>query len=103
MPVMNITGNMSGAFSLGDYLYKTISDGAHFSMHDMKFTASASNSVYSGSSVQSKAFQILIIIKVWKEEGCNVEFSYIELPCAALKETVVARQFASSLASLIDV
>lgn len=63
MPVMNITGNMSGAFSLGNYLYKTISDGVHFSMHDMKFTASASNSAYSGSSVQPKALQALIIIK----------------------------------------
>ena len=63
-PVPNISGNISGAFSLGNYLYKTISDGAYFSMYDMKFTASASNSVYSGSSVQSKAFQILIIIKV---------------------------------------
>ena len=64
VPVPDISGNISGAFSLGNYLYKTISDGAHFSMYDMKFTASASNSVYSGSSVQSKAFQTLIIIKV---------------------------------------
>lgn len=63
MPVMNITGNMSGAFSLGNYLYKTISDGTHFSMYDMKFTASTSNSAYSGSSVQPKAVQALIIIK----------------------------------------
>ena len=63
-PVPDISGNISGAFSLGNYLYKTIADGTHFSMHDMKFTASASNSAYSGSSVQPKALQALIIIKV---------------------------------------
>lgn len=64
MPVPNISGNMSGAFSLGDYLYQTIADGAYFSMHDMKFNANASNSAYSGSSVQPPALQTLIIIKV---------------------------------------
>ena len=63
-PVPDISGNISGAFSLGNYLYKTISDGTHFSMYDMKFTASASNSTYSGSSVQPAALQTLIIIKV---------------------------------------
>ena len=63
-PVPDISGNISGAFSLGNYLYKTISDGTHFSMHDMKFTASASNSAYNGSSVQPAALQTLIIIKV---------------------------------------
>ncbi len=63
-PVPDISGNISGAFSLGNYLYKTISDGTHFSMYDMKFTASTSNSTYSGSSVQPAALQTLIIIKV---------------------------------------
>ena len=71
-PVPDIFGNISGAFSLGNYLYKTISDGTHFSMYDMKFTASASNSTYSGSSVQPKALQILIIIKIWNAAGWTV-------------------------------
>ena len=53
-------------------------------MYDMKFTASASNSAYSGSSVQPKALQALIIIKTWKAEGWTVDDEYIVFESEAI-------------------
>ena len=71
---------------------------------EKNLNASWASYIYSKSdSVQPSALQTLIIIKAWRAQGCNVDSLYIELSSAALKDTVVARQFSSELASLIDV
>ena len=77
----------------GSFYYQqdtTANDRAEITMHDVAaardnyyFSASAANSAYSGSSVQPKAIQILMIIKVWIAEGCKILDEYKELESEA--------------------
>ena len=70
----------------GSFYYQqdtTANDRSEITMHDVNaprdnyyFSASAANSAYSGSSVQPKAIQTLIIIKVWKAGDCNFAPEY---------------------------